>query len=89
MSMPQGPGNSNPFSSPSSEGLTPNVRIEPDELTGVDWLVCVLCSAIGFGVGIIRTIQGKPSGPKMIGISLLFSLIWAGVRNVLTAALNR
>jgi hypothetical protein len=89
MSMPQGPESNNPFSSPSNQGFTPNVRVEPDELTAVDWLICILCSGIGCCVGIIRTIQGKETGPKMIGISVIFMLIWAGVRMVLMALRNQ
>jgi len=89
MSMPQGPGSNNPFSSPSSEGFTPNVPVEPDQLTVVDWLICILCSGIGCGVGIFRTIQGKSTGPKMIGISVIFMLIWPAVRIASTAARNQ
>ncbi len=47
-----------------------------DELTGGDWLLCILCSGIGCIVGIVYLIQGQPKGGKMLGISLLFIVLW-------------
>jgi hypothetical protein len=56
----------------------PNIQhSNPDsDLTPVDWVLCILCSGIGCIIGIIRLIQGKPSGGKMIGISLVFAVLW-------------
>lgn len=85
MSMSMGPDSSNPFSAPNSSGPNTNVATESADLTVVDWLICILCSGIGCIVGIIRTIQGKPTGPKMIGISLLFIVIWTGIRLALAS----
>lgn len=65
----------NPYDAPSTnEPFVP----PPDSgnLTAVDWIVCILCSGIGCIIGIVRLIQGKKSGPKMIGISLLFGVLW-------------
>ena len=62
---------------------------ESADLTAVDWVLVVLCSGIGCIIGIIRLIQGKPSGGKMLAFSLLFMFIWYGIRVVLTLALNR
>jgi hypothetical protein len=57
-------------------------------LSAVDWLLIVLCSGIGCIIGIIRLIQGKPSGGPMLGFSILFMFIWTIVRVVLTAAMQ-
>jgi hypothetical protein len=40
-------------------------------------------------VGIIRTVQGKPTGPKMIGISLVFIVIWTVVRLAIEASMRQ
>jgi hypothetical protein len=56
------------------------------DLTTVDWLLCIFCSGIGCIIGIIRLIQGDPTGGKMIGFSLLFSFLWGILRGVLTVA---
>src|SRR5690348_2804387 len=51
------------------------------DLSGADWVIIVLCSGIGCIIGIVRLIQGKPNGGKMLGYSLLFVVIW----NIITA----
>ena len=61
---------------------------EDTDLTGGDWVLCVLCSGIACILGIVYAIQGKPKGGKMIAISLLFSLIWGAVRVAIEAALQ-
>lgn len=53
----------------------PSVQGDAD-LSAVDWLLCIFCSGIGCIIGIVRLIQGKPTGVKMIGISILFGIIW-------------
>jgi DNA-directed RNA polymerase subunit RPC12/RpoP len=50
------------------------------DLAGGEILLAVLCSGIGCIVGIVWMIQGKPKGIKMVGLSLLFSVIWSIVR---------
>lgn len=47
-----------------------------DKLTPVDWVLCVLCSAIGCIVGIVFIIQGKKKGAKMVLISIAFTMLW-------------
>jgi hypothetical protein len=47
-----------------------------DDLSTVDWILCILCSGIGCIIGIIRLVQGKSSGAKMIGISIAFAILW-------------
>lgn len=63
-------------------------RARDSELQTSDWLLAVLCSSIGCIMGIIWLIQGKPKGGKMIGISVLFSILWSIIRVALRAALH-
>jgi predicted RNA-binding Zn-ribbon protein involved in translation (DUF1610 family)/phage FluMu protein Com len=49
---------------------------DDDDPSVLEWVICVLCSGIGCIVGIIYLIQGKPKGLKMLGVSLLFIIIW-------------
>ncbi|MBN1901213.1 hypothetical protein JW926_07815 [Candidatus Sumerlaeota bacterium] len=51
-----------------------------DNLTTGDWIFCVLCSGIACIFGIVYAIQGKKKGLKMVGVSLLVSLIWSLIR---------
>jgi hypothetical protein len=78
----------NPYKSPVESASEGDRSAVPDaaDLTPVDWLVVVLCSGIGFIIGLLRLAQGKPSAGKMIGISLLFMLIWFGIRVMLRLA---
>ncbi len=55
---------------------------DDDDPSALEWVICILCSAIGCIVGIIYLIQGKPKGLKMIGVSILFIIIW-NVLNVI------
>ncbi len=78
----------NPFESPTVSGSvypTKPTR-ESADLTTVDWLICIFCSGIGCIIGLVRLIQGKPSAVKMIGFSLLFSVLWGIVRASIIAA---
>jgi DNA-directed RNA polymerase subunit RPC12/RpoP len=59
--------------------------IDEDMTTG-DWVLAILCSGIGCIMGIVWLIQGKPKAGKMIGVSILFSIIWTIVRLALEAA---
>jgi hypothetical protein len=54
----------------------------------VDWVLAILCSGIGCILGIVYLVQGKPKAGMMIGISLLFVVIWNIVRFVITLAAN-
>jgi hypothetical protein len=64
-------------------------RADDSDMNGVDWLLAILCSGIGCIVGIVYAIQGKSKGGKMIGISILFALIWGGVRFAIESAMKK
>jgi len=68
---------------------TPPATLQSNELTTVDWVICVLLSTIGCVVGIVRLIQGKPNAGKMLGMSVLFLVIWIVVRVLITVAMNQ
>jgi hypothetical protein len=48
----------------------------PQDMTAIDWVLCVLCPVIGCIVGIVRMAQGNPIGGKMIGISIGFIVLY-------------
>ncbi|MGO8749844.1 MAG: hypothetical protein ACLQNE_28195 [Thermoguttaceae bacterium] len=58
---------------------------QDENLTTSDWVICILCGTIGCIGGIIYAIQGKPKGMKMVGISILASIVWGIVRVVILA----
>lgn len=60
------------------------VKSEDSDLQTGDWLLAILCSGIGCIMGIVWLIQGKPKGGKMLGISLLFVVLW----NIVSAVLQ-
>jgi hypothetical protein len=65
-------------------------QANPDaNLTGGEIALAVLCSGIGCIMGIIWLIQGKPKAGKMIGLSLVFVIIWNIVRFALEAGMRR
>jgi predicted RNA-binding Zn-ribbon protein involved in translation (DUF1610 family) len=66
---------------PRLKAQTKRHSAEDESLTAVDWVLCILCTCIGCIVGIVYTIQGKPKGIKMVGISIAAAVIW----NVLNA----
>lgn len=48
-----------------------------DELSVVDWLLCIFCGGIGCIVGVVAMCTGSPSrGGKMIGISVAMGVFW-------------
>jgi len=58
------------------------------DLTPGDWVFCILCGGIACIFGIVYAIQGKPKGWKMVGVSVLASIIWSVVRVVLEMAMQ-
>lgn len=72
--MSQGPGN--PYAIPQQPTGGPVGTPDDGKLTTVDWLVCILCSGIGCIIGIIRLVQGKKNAGMMIGMSILFGVMW-------------
>src|ERR1700730_11195163 len=63
-----------------------SIRLPPpsDDLTTGDWLLCIFCSGIACIIGIIRLIQGKPGAGKMVAVALMFSVMWAVLRVIIT-----
>jgi LSD1 subclass zinc finger protein len=55
------------------------------DLGVAEWLLAILCSGIGCIFGIVWMIQGKPKGAKMLGISVLFIVIWNVIRFAILA----
>ena len=86
----ESPG-SNPFESPQSNEAAQGggAQAESGDLTTVDWLLVIFCAGIACIIGIIRLIQGKPSAAKMIGFSILSSVLWNIVGAMIQAALER
>ena len=74
------PDSDNPYQPSSQMDMHNPTPVDDGQLTAVDWVLCVLCSLIGCIVGIVRTVQGKKSGPKMIGISIAFAILWNLIR---------
>jgi hypothetical protein len=64
----------NPFRLPSRKPSSSG------DLSGMDWLLCILCPGIGCIMGIVYLSQGRPNGGKMIGLSILFAVLWNIVR---------
>jgi hypothetical protein len=58
------------------------------DLSGLELLLCIFCSGIGCIVGVVKLIQGEPNAGKMIGLSLIFAMVWAVVRLVVISALQ-
>ena len=51
------------------------------QMTGLDWVLCVLCPGIGCIVGIVACVRGDSTRcGKMIAFGLLFGVVWNIVR---------
>ena len=61
---------------------------DDSDMTAGDWIIAVLCSGIGCIAGIVWSIQGKKKGPKMIGVSLGFAVLWNVIQILLELAAN-
>ena len=57
-------------------------------LSGGEWVVCILCAGIGCICGIVYMIQGKPKGLKMLGVSLAAGFFWNLINVVLQLGLG-
>lgn len=66
----------NPYQPAPPMDMQSQMPVDDGQLTAVDWVLCILCAGIGCIIGIVRTVQGKKSGPKMIGISIVFAILW-------------
>ena len=60
--------------------------VEGEDMSTGDWVVAILCSAIGCIAGIVWMIQGKPKGKKMVLVSILATVIWTVIRVILETA---
>ncbi len=65
------------------------VSKEDEELQAIDWVACLLCSAIGCILSIVYLIQGKPKAGKMLGISLGMIVFWNFAMGILGAILEQ
>jgi hypothetical protein len=81
---PDLPPSQNPYEAPRADSA-PAPASRDRDLSVADWVLAVLCSGIGCMMGIIWMIQGKPKGGKMLGISLLFAVLWNIVRFAIVA----
>ena len=52
----------------------------------MDWLVCLLLPVVGLIVGLVRFLQKKPTGGKMLAFSAAALVFWLFVRLVVVAA---
>lgn len=64
------------------------VADEDEDLSAIEWVVCILCSGIGCIMGIIYMIQDKPKGKKMLLVSLAVQGFWFVV-NILIGLLGQ
>ena len=53
--------------------------VADEELTALDWVLALLLTGIGCIFGVIWTIEGKPKGPKMLGICLIVAALKNGL----------
>ncbi len=60
---------------------------DPSSLSTADWIIAILCSTIGCIIGIVRLIQGKPNGLKMLLVSLGFGILMSIVSMVVQLVL--
>jgi predicted RNA-binding Zn-ribbon protein involved in translation (DUF1610 family) len=61
---------------------------EDNDLSGGEIALAVLCSGIACIVGIVWMIQGKPKGIKLVGLSLLFAVLWNILRFAIEAGMR-
>jgi hypothetical protein len=90
-SPPENPFQSPAEDSPGSGGYGARLRGRQNNesnLESIDWILAGLYSGIACIIGIFWLIQGKPKGLKMIGVSLMFVLLWNVVRVVLPRVLS-
>ena len=60
-----------------------------EQMTGLDWLLAILCCTIGCIVGIVYICQGKTKkGVMMLVISIAMSLVWTLVKYMATGGIR-
>jgi hypothetical protein len=76
----------NPYEAPRvGTGVPGRSNRDDSSLSTTDWILAIICSGIGCIMGIIWMIQGKPKGAKMLGVSILFAILWNIVRFAIVA----
>lgn len=83
--MSQGVPDYSPYRSPTSRD---SASADSADLTTGDWLLCIFCGGLACILGVVRLIQGKPNAVKMIGFSILFSIIWGVLRFMVEASMR-
>jgi DNA-directed RNA polymerase subunit RPC12/RpoP len=61
--------------------------VDFSEMSGLDWVIAILCSGIGVIVGILRIIRGRPSGVPLLIVSISVAVAGAVIRIVLASML--
>jgi hypothetical protein len=61
---------------------------DDEDLSPVEWTLCILCSGIACIMGLVYMIQGKPKGGKMILYSFLIGLILRVISALVIAGLS-
>lgn len=59
------------------------------DLTPLEYFVCFCCSGIGCIYGIIQIIQGKPTGGKILGLSIASAIFWNVVKALVEVAVQQ
>jgi hypothetical protein len=60
--------------------------VDFSEMSGLDWVIALLCPGIGVIVGIIRIIRGRPSGAPLLIISVIVNLVGGAIKIALMNA---
>jgi hypothetical protein len=60
-----------------------------EPLSGLDWAMIILCPGIGMIVGIIRLVQGRSSGGKLLGFSFLATVIFGAIKVAMLSAVHQ
>ncbi|MEZ6123885.1 MAG: hypothetical protein R3C49_12000 [Planctomycetaceae bacterium] len=70
--------NPSPYNAPDSDQLI-EASADPEKLTAVDRLISIVFPSIGLILGFVRVCTDKPTGPSMMGMSVLFGALWFGI----------
>ena len=60
-----------------------------DEVTGLEWVLVVLCPGIACILGIVKLVQGKSSGWTLIIASFVMNAIWVGIKFAISGAVGK
>ena len=79
----------NPYDASSASAPAPAPAGDSENLSTVDWVIAILCSGIGCIIGIVRLIQGKKNGGKMLAVSLVMVVVWNIINFVLQSMVEQ